>query len=219
MSHLTLEALARLVDESPDDRERVHLARCAECAGELEALVEQRSLMTALPDLAPPPDAWPRLRAQLRREGLLHQRHRVTQTWARAAAAALLFLGGGVLGYAVRGQTDAGMGVEHAARAGEDVRAGRTSEVALLEPEPALDVEEAGERFMDALDRYMASAGAGPSDPATRLAALDNIVLTTAEALNEAPSDPIINGYHLSALAQRNAVLRQLATGSPDPIF
>jgi hypothetical protein len=65
----------------------------------------------------------------------------------------------------------------------------------------------------------MASTGPSPGDPVARLAALDNIVLTTAEALHEAPTDPIINGYHLSALAQRDAVLRQLAVRAADPVF
>ena len=37
------------------------------------------------------------------------------------------------------------------------------------------------------------------------------IWLTTAEALNESPADPVINSFHLTALAQRNAMLREIA--------
>ena len=44
----------------------------------------------------------------------------------------------------------------------------------------------------------------------SRLAALEGIVLTTRAALNEAPADPVINGYHLTALEQRDALLREL---------
>ncbi|HEX2166988.1 MAG TPA: hypothetical protein VHG09_07070 [Longimicrobiales bacterium] len=48
-------------------------------------------------------------------------------------------------------------------------------------------------------------------DPVVRLAALQSILMTTQAALNETPTDPIINGYHLTALAQRDATLRQVA--------
>ena len=54
-------------------------------------------------------------------------------------------------------------------------------------------------------------------DPVNRLAALEGIVLTTRAALNEAPADPVINGYHLTALEQRDAILRQIqAQPAPD---
>lgn len=223
MSHLKLEELARLVDEAPEVEEQAHLGACEVCRAELEALTEQRLALGALPDLAPPPDAWPALRSRLRQEGLvrpeapLRARRFVAMPLARAAAAAFLFLAGGAAGYAARDVTaaatpaaagpvatanDPGVAIP----AGQDVDATR-------------DVEAASELFMDALDRYMASTGASPGDPAARLAALDNIVLTTAEALHEAPADPVINGYHLSALAQRDAVLRQLAVRAGDPIF
>ncbi len=35
------------------------------------------------------------------------------------------------------------------------------------------------------------------------------------EALNEAPYDPVINGYYLTTLGQREATLRQLNTVAP----
>ena len=44
----------------------------------------------------------------------------------------------------------------------------------------------------------------------SRLAALEGIVLMTGAALSEAPADPVINGYHLTALEQRDALLRQI---------
>jgi hypothetical protein len=44
----------------------------------------------------------------------------------------------------------------------------------------------------------------------SRLAALEGIVLTTRAALDDAPADPVINGYHLTALEQRDAILRQI---------
>jgi hypothetical protein len=40
--------------------------------------------------------------------------------------------------------------------------------------------------------------------------------MTTQAALNETPTDPVINGYHLTALAQRDATLRQVAAASSE---
>jgi hypothetical protein len=37
-------------------------------------------------------------------------------------------------------------------------------------------------------------------------------VITTRAALGQAPTDPVINGYHLTALAQRDAMLKQIKT-------
>jgi hypothetical protein len=219
MSHMTLEALARLVDEAPDDAERAHLETCAGCRAELRELLEQREALAALPDLAPGPDQWPALRAQLKREGLIRRRGLPMEAAGRTAAAILLFLAGGAAGYAVRGPASAPAAMPDPVVAAGEGTAGTAGTAAPSADDPGRDVEAAGEIFMAALDRYMASTGAPPADPATRLAALDNIVLTTAEALNEAPTDPIISGYHLSALAQRDAVLRQLTAGSRDPVF
>jgi hypothetical protein len=52
--------------------------------------------------------------------------------------------------------------------------------------------------------------------PAARLAALEGILLSTGAALEAAPADPMINGYYLSAIGQREAMLRQIAAaGEP----
>lgn len=229
MSHLKLEELARLVDEAPEVDEQAHLGECDVCRGELEALTEQRLALGALPDLAPPPDAWPALRSRLRQEGLVRPegawrgRRVLAMPLARAAAAAFLFLAGGAAGYAARDvSAPAAPAAPAAPMAAGPVATAADPELAVPAGQDAnatRDVEAASELFMDALDRYMASTGASPGDPAARLAALDNIVLTTAEALHEAPADPVINGYHLSALAQRDAVLRQLAVRAGDPVF
>lgn len=49
----------------------------------------------------------------------------------------------------------------------------------------------------------------------SRLAALDRVISTTREALREAPHDPVINGYYLTTINQRDATLRQLNTTLP----
>jgi hypothetical protein len=69
--------------------------------------------------------------------------------------------------------------------------------------------------YLEALTRYAELASQAESgDPVARLAALQSIILTTQAALNETPTDPVINGYHLTALAQRDATLRQVALAS-----
>ncbi|HET9011405.1 MAG TPA: hypothetical protein VFN38_06290 [Gemmatimonadaceae bacterium] len=48
-----------------------------------------------------------------------------------------------------------------------------------------------------------------------RLAALDNVMAASREALYEAPHDPVINRYYLATLGAREATLRQLNTALP----
>jgi hypothetical protein len=62
------------------------------------------------------------------------------------------------------------------------------------------------------------TSGAGDGSPVayrSRLAALDQMISTTREAMREAPHDPVINGYYLTTLGQREATLRQLNTVLP----
>jgi hypothetical protein len=59
-------------------------------------------------------------------------------------------------------------------------------------------------------------AGEGsPTAYRSRLAALDQVISTTREAMRQAPHDPVINGYYLTTLGQREATLRQLNTALP----
>lgn len=228
MSHLTLEALARLVDEPAGEAERAHLASCAVCREELDALREQTEALAALPKMVPAPDTWRDLRARLREDPFGERRPvwgvaRGRSGALRAAAAVFLFLAGGGLGYAVRGEVPAGAAASPAtvSPTGEAMAGLVDSErAAPAAAGPDLEqVEQAQEAFFSALDRYMAANGTEPSDPAARLAALDHIVLTTAEALNEAPADPVINSFYLTAIAERNAMFRQITASSNDPVF
>jgi hypothetical protein len=54
-----------------------------------------------------------------------------------------------------------------------------------------------------------------PAAMRTRLAALDGTRRVLGEALNQAPYDPVINGYYLTTLGQREATLRQMNVGAP----
>jgi hypothetical protein len=72
-----------------------------------------------------------------------------------------------------------------------------------------LDAAEAA--YVAALRRYaeIADPSSG-ADPATRLAALETLVESTGRALERAPGDPVLNGYHLSMLDERDALRRQI---------
>ena len=224
MPHLTLEALARLVDEAPESHEETHLAACGECREELDALREQTEALGTLPKLLPPPDSWPELRRRMVKDGIIRngRRWRPGPALTRVAAALVLFVAGGAAGYLARdaagapAERVAETGIEGAPASSEPgpVASASTASAADLTQE----VERTEEMFAAALDRFMQASGTEAPDPAARLAALDNIVLTTAEALNESPADPVINSYHLTAVAQRKELIRQLQA-SEEPVF
>ncbi len=71
------------------------------------------------------------------------------------------------------------------------------------------DLRSAEDMYFSALKKF-SEKGTVANDPTARLAALEGIVLTTRAALAQAPTDPVINGYHLTALAQRDAMLKQI---------
>ncbi|HEY0995211.1 MAG TPA: hypothetical protein VGD77_04430, partial [Gemmatimonadaceae bacterium] len=52
----------------------------------------------------------------------------------------------------------------------------------------------------------------------TRLAALDRVGRAMREAMREAPYDPVINGYYLTTIGQREATMRQLNTALPSGV-
>lgn len=234
MSHLNLETLARLVDDSPDPTEAGHLDICAQCRDELEALRADAAALRQLPDPEPPIAAWVALEQRLQREGLVRRRVWVSNV-LRMAAAIAIFIFGSVAGALVMRQRTtelANLGsadrnsIQTAAPqqiVPETVHAG--SVVATAAPlastlAPVTTAAEADARLREAERAYLAALTSyqdfhprtqAPADPVARLAALESIVATTRAALGQAPADPIINGYHLTAVAQRDATLRQIA--------
>ena len=226
MEHLSLEALARLVDEAPFRSERQHLARCPDCSRELELLREQTEALGSLPDLRPAPGDWPALEERLEREGLLRT-NTPTDTvirlidrrrgWMQAAAAVVLFLAGGLSG-AVLAPIDPGTPGDGQVVAGETA-AGEASPAGLPVAE-ASTVEEAAEilrlaeqQHRDATLRYR-QLTRGPEaemlmDP-RRLAVIDAMLAVGQAAVQEAPYDPFLNGFLVSAAAEREAALNAL---------
>jgi hypothetical protein len=222
MQHLMPETLARLADETPTREEQAHLESCAQCRAELEAYREQAAALAALPPLHAPDRGWPLLEARLAQEGLLRTPAPTARGWGsprllRAAVYAGLFLMGSASGVLV-GRATGGPA---------DARLAATGEPATLSVPAVSDSDEAARLLRDAEDAYLAALSQYQDlrglqrgdDPAARLAALEGIVLTTRAALEAAPADPVINGYYLTAVGQRDAVLRQIAGTSSDPWF
>jgi len=239
MSHLTLETLARLLDDAPDPTESGHLDICEQCRTELEALRADAAALHALPDPEPPIAQWIALEHRLKAEGLMRGTS-WTATIVRLAAVLVIFVLGSVVGglvmrqqqgarYAttsspnvtlpVRGTQDPVTQPETVYAAPAPAATLASTQPAPSNTRPAANAEEAVTRLRDAERAYLAalnrysdfSARGDNTDPLARLAALESIVATTRAALGQAPADPVINGYHLTAVAQRDATLRQLA--------
>jgi hypothetical protein len=208
MSHLELESLARLVDEPPTPQETAHLESCHTCAQQLEALRRQTRELAALPPLPPDDVAWARLERQLHAEGLL-RRGPAVPPLLRRAAALLLLLGAGAAGAALQAR----FGGHSASVAQAGVTPAGATATGATATDAAARLHDAEQQYVAALADYdQTLQSAAPADPTARLAALEGIVLTTRAALNQAPGDPVINGYHMTALAQREATMRRLVS-------
>lgn len=220
MEHLNLETLARLVDEAPDADERRHLSACQRCRTELELLQGQTGALGQLPDMRPPRGDWAMLEARLMSEGLLrHERSPLASTpgWMKAVAAVLLFVGGTGLGFALDGAV-----VPGASTAG-----GPSDSPYTLTAGTATSVDEAEEAvrlaerlYMDALVQYRQLVDT-PEDGASssartesRLAALELLVAAGKAAVQQAPTDPFLNGFLASTMAERQATYQAALTSS-----
>lgn len=215
MERLSLEALARLVDETPFRDERRHLARSPDCARELELLREQTEALGALPDLRPAPEDWPALEARLEREGLLHRSNAAAAAirlidrrrgWMQAAAAVVVFLAGGLGGAAL-----APMGSMSGTGPEGEVAVVETAALEAETPEEAAEfLRLAEQQYRDAMLRYRAltrSPEAETTVDPRRLAVIDALVAMGQAAVQEAPDDPFLNGFLVSAVAEREAAL------------
>ncbi len=210
MEHLSLEDLARLVDDPPTTDEMRHLGSCQQCARELDALREQTRALGSLPEIMPPRGDWHAVEARLRSEGLiedpgLFRKLGLARTpgWMKAAAAVLLFLSG------------TGTGVALASSGGVGPVA--LTDVATVE-DAASAVRSAEENYVTAVSRYheLRARDGGPDlgvDPITRVAALEHLVMVSQAAVRQAPGDLFLNGFLASAVAERDAALRMVSSG------
>lgn len=222
MGHLTLEVLARLIEEEPTPGEREHLSSCLHCTAELAAMRDQVEALGALPDVRPPQGDWDVLEARLVSEGIIEKRSwafrpmSATPGWLQVAAGMVLFFGG------------LGLGTGLARDAGAEPTIGGLAELvpvsSSVEPANLSQAEDAvrmAEReYRNALVRYRdlrtaSDASFQGGDPAGRFAALDALVATSQAAVREAPADPFLNGILISAMAEREAALRRVS-GNPE---
>jgi hypothetical protein len=216
MEHLSTETLARLVDHAAEPHESKHLAECMVCAGALQALKLQTEQLASLPELLPPLGDWEVLEAKLRSEGLvrdtgLFRRLGLAETppWMRAAAAAVLFLGG----------VGVGAGVAPGEGGPGDVTQMPSLAFASAETvdDAAQAVRVAEQNYVTALTRYsqlLESEGTEGAvvDPRSRFAALEYLLAASQAAVRQAPADPFLNGLLAATRAEREATLRQIST-------
>ena len=237
MLHLPTERLAELGDDTPRADEAAHLAACAACARERDAYHALVAMAAAEKEpFGLPLTRWDAIAAELAAAPVVFApdiapRRGSNRRMLRIAAGLILVAGGAMLGRLSAG-----------ARLIPGDTERRTASVAHGSPESAsttpivsdsttfASAEEArvAQRRSEALYQQAAAflarvdtTGIGSGSPVayqSRLAALDRVISTTREAMREAPHDPVINGYYLTTLGQREATLRQLNTALPETL-
>lgn len=223
MQHLMIETIARLLDEAPTAAQAEHLERCDDCRAALEAMRADLAALRNLPMIEPPPTEWSQLEQRLLEEGLIRRRAG-SATWRsgflRIAATVAVFVFGAFSGIAWTGRGPAPAGNPQLA-----VTEGAAPSL-IVATEPGTPEEtiqlyrQAEALYLEALTRVAAlDEQQTGGDPMARLAALEGIASITRSALDQAPADPVLNGYHLTALAQREATIRQIAASKPGRWF
>jgi hypothetical protein len=228
MLHISPERLAALVDETTTPDEATHLAACAACAEELSAhrRLTRMALAASTREGAPLND-WAALGAALRAEGVISSTpvaaapaaHGASRfVWPMRVAAGLLL----VAGSALAGRWSAGVELPAVAARPNSSAASTAAAPAFASPQAAMQVlTSAQEQYSDAA-AYLAAQdttshfiGLNVNTYRARLTALDNIVASTRTALYQAPQDPVLNQYYLSAMAAREATLKQYQAALP----
>jgi hypothetical protein len=221
MLHLSTERLAALADEPPTAAELAHLTGCADCTRERAAhrAVHELAASSAR-SIGTPLTTWESLRPALVADGVIDSgrgfatRARPRSRWLQAAAAAVLVAGGAVGGrMSVR---PSGTGVSSSLGLAQIDSAPRFRTL-----DEARSAQTQSQVLYQNATAYLAqhdTAGHVIETPAalrTRLAAFDRTQQVLNQALNEAPYDPVINGYYLSMVGQRDATLRMINTTAP----
>ncbi len=226
MSHISPERLAALVDETAMPDEASHLAACAECTDELTA--NRRLVRLALAEASregPPLNDWAALGAMLKAEGIVSTMpvapaRSLRLQWAMRIAAGLVL----VAGSAMAGRWSAGVGFPAASpQAAAPTRAADSVAAPVFaSPQAAMQVLTSSQQQYSDAAAYLAAQdtsshfiGLNVNTYRARLTALDNIVASTRTALYQAPQDPVLNQYYLSAMAAREATLKQYEAALP----
>ncbi len=228
VSHLSIERFAALSDEPPTDAELAHLASCEECARERAVYRSLAELSGAeLARLGEPLTTWEALAPALKADGIIEsgrtlpsvRRHRTRRPWLEAAAAVLLITGGMMAGRYTAGAPV--LPLNEAAPTSKIAALPTDSTVHFASIEEARAAQAQSQLVFQTATAFLAQqdttdhASDTPAAMRTRLAALDRVREVVGKALNEAPYDPVINGYYLTTVGQREATLRQLNTAMP----
>jgi hypothetical protein len=223
--HLSADRLVALGDEQPSPAEAGHLTACDACAHERDAYRALVAMAQAeRTSLGLPLTRWDSIAAALDADSRATGRagRSIVARWPLRVAAGLLLMAGG----AIMGRASLGAGLLPGAGP-----AGATA-TASVAPHPVADsafasVAEAraaqrrSEQLYQQAVAYLAQYDSTAVDDGSaiayksRLAALDRVISATSQAMREAPHDPVINGYYLTTLGQREATIRQLNTALP----
>ena len=233
MQHLSVDRLGALADEEPTADEAAHLASCIDCAREREAYRAVLAMAVMERGYAGAPlTTWESLAPRLREEGLIGgRRARVfsfpsSRKWLEAAAAVVLIGGGAIIGRYSAGATplptpvatiDQSVGDATPVLAASSGRAFTSSAEAVAALSRAQQDVQKALAYLSSQDTS-ANTVDKSSMYRNRLAALDEVASTTREAVNEAPYDPVMNGYYLTTMQAREATLRQLNTTLPSGV-
>jgi hypothetical protein len=226
MSHISPERLAALVDETPTPEEASHLADCAPCTAELDA--HRRLVRLALsetPRETAPLNDWAALGAMLKAEGIISAaplappRSSRTQ-WVMRIAAGLVLVAGSALAGRWSASVEMPSVATQAASSGSPAPAAAAP--VFDSPQAAMQVLTSSQQQYSDAAAYLAAQdtsahfiGLNVNTYRARLTALDNIVASTRTALYQAPQDPVLNQYYLSAMAAREATLKQYQAALP----
>lgn len=220
MLHLDPERLAALADDQPTHDEAAHLAACRECARE-QAAYEELVAMAARErhTLARPLTDWRSLSARLSEESVrvAPARNRgLPRVWMQIAAGLVIAAAGMLVGRVSAARTT-GSGAslaQTAARKNDSPRSPASVDDAMALMRRAESDYRLAAAFVVAHDTSLHGV-AGVDRYRQRLAALDRVSDAALAAANQAPADPVINQYLISARTAREVTLQQLNGSLP----
>lgn len=169
-----------------------------------------------------PLNDWRTIAARAREEGLIRESSSrgwmSDQPWMRAAAAVLLLIGGIAIGRTTIALPSA-IGSSSAVNGStSQSTALTTADASFVSVEEASASLDRAARDYERASRFLAAnntSGSRNNDSSAiytaRLAALDQVVNATENALQTAPHDPVINQYYLATMGARVATQQMVA--------
>jgi len=223
MLHLDPERLAALAEDQPTHDEAAHLAACPECARE-QAAYEELVAMAARERttvLARPLTDWRSLSARVTDESVriapAPSRGRgLPRAWMQIAAGLVIAAAGMLAGRATAARTpNPTASLAQTAAGGTDSsRSPASVDDAMALMRRAESDYRLAAAFVVAHDTSLHGV-AGVDRYRQRLAALDRVSDAALAAANQAPADPVINQYLISARTAREVTLQQLNGSLP----